>query len=261
MPLHGEWRGNTVAVKMFNNDYRGSDDVNLANFKAELEIMAEHVATGSDRIVKLYGACLTPPRICILYEYLSGGSLHDRIHNDSRNLSYLEVIAISREIAEGLAYIHPNVIHRDLKPQNILLDAAGRAKICDMGLSRHKDALQSYLMTEAGGTPIYMAPEIFVNAKVHDRADVYSLGVIMNQMISRAAPWKGMQPFQVIYAVSMKHERPAIADACPPAFQELIERCWAHEVETRPRSRELVRLLDELYAAAEGDPVSHFPLA
>ena len=86
-----------------------------------------------------------------------------------------------------------------------------------------------------------------MNAKVHDRADIFSLGVIMNQMISKEIPWKGMQPFQVIYAVSMKHERPEIIESCPPQFKALIERCWDREVHNRPRAKELVRLLDALH--------------
>uniref|UniRef100_A0A061R0Y7 Serine threonine-protein kinase edr1-like isoform x1 n=1 Tax=Tetraselmis sp. GSL018 TaxID=582737 RepID=A0A061R0Y7_9CHLO len=241
------WRGQDVAVKMFIDEYRHDEAGNLSNFRAELQMMAEHVAQGCDRIVKLLGACLTPPNICIIYEYVPNGSLHDRIHS-GEPLSYLDVISLSRDIAEGLAFLHPSVVHRDLKPQNILLDSQWHAKICDLGLSRHKDALQSYLRTEAGGTPIYMAPEIFVRAQVHTRADIYSLGVIMNQMISCEVPWKGMLPFQVIYAVSMKHERPPIPSECPEAFRNIIERCWDSNVDNRPRASELVRWLDDLYA-------------
>eukprot|EP00193_Tetraselmis_chui_P016372 CAMPEP_0177778202 /NCGR_PEP_ID=MMETSP0491_2-20121128/15821_1 /TAXON_ID=63592 /ORGANISM="Tetraselmis chuii, Strain PLY429" /LENGTH=969 /DNA_ID=CAMNT_0019297445 /DNA_START=242 /DNA_END=3147 /DNA_ORIENTATION=- len=150
----------------------------FVTFKAELRMMAE-LSKGSERVVRMYGACLKPPNVCILYEYVSGGyaclkppnvcilyeyvsggSLHDRIYADPP-LTYLEVLCLARDIAEGLAFMHPQLVHRDLKPQNVLLDGAGRAKLCDLGLGRKKDPLQSYLLTEAGGTPFYMAPEVF----------------------------------------------------------------------------------------------------
>lgn len=96
------WRGADVAVKMFVNEYRNDADGNLSNFRAELQIMADHVSQGSQRLVRLMGACLTPPNICIIYEFVPGGSLHERIHKNKAPLPYLEVLGLSRDIAEGL---------------------------------------------------------------------------------------------------------------------------------------------------------------
>lgn len=77
-------------------------------------------------------------------------------------LLLLQILQVGLDIASGLAYLHPAVVHRDLKPQNVLLDRQGRAKIADFGISRFKDPHRSYLsVTHQGGTPNYMAPELF----------------------------------------------------------------------------------------------------
>eukprot|EP00873_Tetraselmis_striata_P025173 jgi/Tetstr1/445437/TSEL_033218.t2 len=248
------WRGLDVAVKMFHSSADVDERAQILSFKAELKTMAE-LSKGSERIVRMYGACLTPPNVCIIYEYVPGGSLHDRIYSDfSLPLSALEVLRIGRDIAEGLSFMHPVLVHRDLKPHNILLDASGRAKICDFGLSRKKDPLQSYLVTEAGGTPFYMAPEVFTAQRTHDKADIYALAVILNEAMSSSPPWSFETPFQVIYAVSVKKKRPAISARCPPSAARLIEKCWAEDVNKRPTAAELVVLIDHIVRDLQGSP-------
>jgi len=246
------WRGVDVAVKLFHSgpDTGVNSSMQMVSFRAETKIMAE-LSKECERIVRMYGACLTPPHMCIIYEYVGGGALHELIHDLSKPLPYLQVLRIGRDIAEGLAFMHPAIVHRDLKPHNILLTEDGRAKICDLGLGRTKDPLKSYLITEAGGTPYYMAPEIFTDCKSHDTADMYALGVIMNEMMARKPPWAYDTPFQVIYAVSVRKERPAMSVWCPPALAKLIRRCWAEDVKTRPSAREVVAELGGLIAAAE----------
>ena len=85
-------------------------------------------------------------------------------------LSTVTVFQLARDVAEGLAYLHPSVIHRDLKPGNILLDEDGRAKIADFGISRVKDPSKTYLTTNNdNGTPMYMAPEQFNGTRVDEK--------------------------------------------------------------------------------------------
>eukprot|EP00873_Tetraselmis_striata_P016363 jgi/Tetstr1/436627/TSEL_025423.t1 len=239
-----------------------ADAAQFASFKVELRMMAE--------LSK--GACLTPPRVAIIYEHVPGGSLHGRIYAQPR-LSYLEVLRLGRDIAEGLAFMHPRLVHRDLKPGNGLLDDDGRAKICDLGLGRTKDPLQSYLITQVGGTPFYMplsdrirrltrcnarawglghahAPEVFGDSKINHKTDIYAFAVILNEAISQRPPWNHNTAFQIIYVVSVKKERPAIPASCPPPLAKLIGKCWAHDPNRRPSAHELLPLLDHLIQSA-----------
>eukprot|EP00775_Hariotina_reticulata_P007323 gene7323-7535_t len=102
----------------------------------------------------------------------------------------LKILQIGLDIAAGLAYLHPAIIHRDLKPQNVLLDGSGRAKLADFGISRFKDPHRSYLsVTHQGGTPNYMAPELFNGTRVDEAADVYSLGCILYECLTRRQPF------------------------------------------------------------------------
>eukprot|EP00873_Tetraselmis_striata_P015686 jgi/Tetstr1/435950/TSEL_024831.t1 len=234
-----------------------------ASFQKEIELMMR--CDGCDRIVKLYGARLRAPKCCIVQEYIPGGSLEARIYGSgAAPLSYLQVLRLGRDIAEGLAYLHPTIVHRDLKPANILLDADGRAKLIDFGLSRHKDIMRSYLLTtEVGGTPLYMAPEMFDGgAKVTEKVDVYSLAMIMYECYTRQRPWpECFMTVQVVFAVRVNGERPPLPQDCPPDLARLIEKCWATEPLKRPSCHEVIKFLDYMIAEAEGGAPARTPRA
>jgi len=211
-----EWRGMDVAVKMLlPGKGELSSAAQMMSFKAEIEIMAALSNKGCDRIVRMYGACVAPPNVCIIYEYVPGGSLHDAIYHHSRRLTYPDVLRLGRDIAEGLAFLHTTTVHRDLKPENILLGADGRAKICDLGLGRAKDPLKSYLITSAGGTPFYMAPETFTQSKLHEKADMqdpppFSACGIYCKMDAGTA-LASASPLLLMVIADLPHFYPAIA--------------------------------------------------
>lgn len=139
-PLHSnrlhrmsvDWLLSQVAVKLLSVD---APEL-LEDVIKEVALSACFRA--SRHVVKLLGACLTDPScLALIMELVEGGNLAQRIHSPSkRRLTYLEVLQLGWDIAAGLAYLHPAVVHRDLKPQNVLLDSKGRAKIADFGISR-----------------------------------------------------------------------------------------------------------------------------
>lgn len=132
--------------------------------------------------------------------------------------------------------------------QNVLLDRAGRAKIADFGISRLKDPYKSYLsVTQQGGTPNYMAPELFNGTRVDEKCDVYSLGCILYEAATRRVPFaelaRGDNPamglYQIILAVAINAQRPPLPEELPHRLRELISSCWRQDPRSRPSCGEV----------------------
>lgn len=148
-------------------------------------------------MVLLLGAC--PEQGCLVYEYMDNGSLEDRLFrkNNSRPLSWRKRFQIASEIATALLFLHQTrpepIVHRDLKPSNILLDRNYVSKISDVGLARLVpssvvDNVTQYYMTSAAGTFCYIDPEYQQTGVLTTKSDIYSLGIMLLQMITAKPP-------------------------------------------------------------------------
>lgn len=149
--------------------------------------------------------------------------------------------------ARGMAYLHsgnPPVLHRDLKSANLLLDKSYTAKVCDFGLSRLK--AQERSMTGNCGTVQWMAPEVLANMRYNEKADVYSYGIILWELLSRECPYDGMTPIQCALAVLNRDKRPDIPKWCPPALHALIRSCIKKEPNLRPSFANIILALDSM---------------
>lgn len=109
-----------------------------------------------------------------------------------------QVLTLATDICSAMAYLHPNVVHRDLKPQNVLLDSHGRAKVCDFGIAKFKESTFMTTQNATAGTPAYMAPEMFEGVALTEKVDVFSFGVMVWESYTGSIPWKDYDnPMQV----------------------------------------------------------------
>ena len=148
------------------------------------------------------------------------------------------VQALAIQICEGLAAAHEaDIVHRDLKPDNILVErGTERAVITDFGIAR---SLDDAGVTQDGavvGTPRYMAPEQLSGRSVDQRADIFSLGVVLYELASGTRPWAGDNAISVAVAQATQPAAPLGYSALPPGFVTLVERCLALEPERRPQT-------------------------
>lgn len=231
-------------------------------------------------IVLFMAGCARPPQLCILTEFCQGGSLFRALRQRSwrKRLSLNDLIVIARHIARGMRFLHAcNIIHRDLKSQNLLLDrnveeGCPVIKIADFGLSRRfkhggpnvsMSGSTAGVMTSETGTYRWMAPEVIRHEPYNQKIDVYSYGVVIWELFACEIPFAGMTPIQAAFAVADKHLRPsavseyAKAMPIPVGWMALITRCWHPSPHFRPRFKDIVEALDQMQKV-EADKMTAF---
>ncbi len=186
----------SVAIKALNRELV-SNETNLNRLKREV-ILARKVA--HPNVCRIYDIGQADGVHYVSMEYVEGRTLSEILHQRGA-LPMQEVIPIMRQVLHALGAAHrAGIVHRDLKPQNIMLDHTGRATIMDFGISFSADAGH---LTQTGmmvGTPRYMAPEQFKEQEFDHRADLYSAGVILYEILTGRAPFDARTPASMMYA-------------------------------------------------------------
>nr|GEZ54637.1 cysteine-rich receptor-like protein kinase 2 [Tanacetum cinerariifolium] len=175
--------GREIAVKRlyFNNRFRAADFYNEVNMISSVE---------HKNLVRLLGCSCSGPESILVYEYLPNMSLDRFIFDATKGkvLNWEKRFIILIGTAEGLVYLHENstirIIHRDIKAANILLDLRLRAKIADFGLARSFQDDKSHISTAIAGTLGYMAPEYLAHGQLTEKADIYSFGVLLLEVVT-----------------------------------------------------------------------------
>jgi len=202
----------------------------------------------SPYIVLFIGCCTKPPNICLVTEFMEGGSLFDLVQMRRYELDYPTIKKYAIDIATGMNYLHlnkPQVLHRDLKSLNILLDRTqSNCKIADFGMSRM--SAEDTTMTLGVGTPIWMAPELMRREeKYTEKVDIYSYGLMLWEMVANDVPFKELNQMQLLMEVAVNNKRPPIPANCDPLVGQLIQDCWQKDPTKRPSFQEI---LDRLWA-------------
>lgn len=175
----------------------------------------------------------------LVMEYLEGSDLRRIIDSDTP-LSDVQKIAIATQICSGLHYAHENgVIHRDIKPENIRVLPDGTVKIMDFGIARIQSEAVTLTHTNMSiGTPRYMAPEQVKGEKIDHRADIFSFGVLLYELLSGTNPFSGENVTTIIYKILNTEPKPLEVE--PDAFckelQGIVTRCLAKDPKERYKS-------------------------
>lgn len=196
-------------------------------------------------IVPLYDAAARGGLLYLVMRMLPGQSLADRIKTEGA-LPVAEAARLAHEVAMALVAAHERgVVHRDIKPDNILLDASGHATVTDFGISRVTARPRGEQAGMTTGTPNYMSPEQAMGEEVDGRADTYSLGVVLFEMLTGTLPFEGRNLTELLAKVisAPPPKVSSLAAATPTALVAIVDRLLAKERDKRPDATELVTLL------------------
>jgi serine/threonine protein kinase len=233
----GTWNGKEVAIKCFNN----SDKIDDKEFQKELSIMS--LLHEPRLVLPCYGGSAKKGEKFIVSELMET-SLYDLVHDKGFQMPEPLCYLIALAVAKCVQYLHScDIIHRDLKSLNLLVNKDFETKICDFGLSRVID--HTTQMTGNIGTVAWVAPEIFSDKKMYsEKADVYSFAVICWELLARKLPFEESESFSIPLLV-LKGKRPPLPKEGPKEYLKLIKKCWEQKPEKRPAFPAIVTALSE----------------
>lgn len=232
-----------VALKFLSDDL-SADPSARARFLREAQAAA---ALDNPHVCTVYEASEHEGRAYIAMALIEGGSLKERIAHGP--LAPGEMLALSRQIAEGLAEAHGRkIVHRDIKPGNILLSGGRHAKIADFGLARITGSGETTRTGGVVGTLAYMSPEQVQGLQTDSRTDVWAVGCVMYEMLAGRAPFSPSPGEVDLYALVHADPRPiaAVRPDAPPRLGAVVERCL--QKDPRRRYPDAASLLDDLKA-------------
>ncbi|CAL6437427.1 unnamed protein product [Bathycoccus prasinos] len=276
------------------NNEEVSEDIKMLKSEVEILRLAKHT-----NIVSVYAACFEPiHKALLVVQLVHGGSLNEMLHrenNESVKLSGTLLRTILLDVAKAMEYLHSlkprKILHRDLKPQNVLVEAKVlsdvlekrrkrrgddydildddgdnaptlkyKAYVCDFGISRLLPLMANTLKTSTAhvnaGTANYMAPELFTgHYPCSTKADVFSFGNIVYECATGRIPFEKCVQFRIAFLVGMEDKRSEILpeDKVREDVRELIERCWKTDPKERPDFTEIVQTISRFPAKKNFD--------
>ncbi|MCH8813630.1 MAG: serine/threonine protein kinase [Chloroflexi bacterium] len=251
-----------VAIKFIHQHLTGDVDF-LRRFEAEAEAVAQ---LRHSNIIQVFDFSQEDGQYYMVMEFVPGESLQDRLKrlNDSgRSLTTDEIVNIAGGVCDAVDYAHKRgMIHRDVKPANILLSVQGQAILTDFGLAKLAGGTQHTAAGAVMGTALYMSPEQIRGEQVDHRTDIYALGVTLYEMVGGKPPYSADSAMTVL----MMHLNDPLPDLreivpdAPPALVEIVEKSLAKNPDDRyPSAAEMAAALRSLDDAAASPPPAPAP--
>lgn len=241
--------GRKVAIKLISERFVSTVESG-ARFRREAHIMAtvEH-----PNIVRIYSLGEIENKIFLVMEYVEGEVLSTRIERQGK-LLWREALSITRQVAVALeAAWEKQIVHRDVKPSNILLDKHNQVRVADFGLARPIQINGGDTLTNEGsilGTPHYVSPEQAFGKSIDFRTDIYSLGIVLYEMLAGQKPFKGDSPVAIVdqQVHSSLPSLHSIREDLPDSLIELVNWMTEKDATKRPHSyQELLQAIDKIF--------------
>ncbi len=258
--------GRKVALKLLP-DYLTDDESRIRRFKQEARAAS---ALNHPNVLTIYEIEQAGDRYFIATEFVEGETL--RQHLEGGRLGPGEALGVAAQIAGALSKAHQaGIVHRDIKPENVMLDAEGRVKVLDFGLAKYTQHLGGGVSDGADaesvhtvpgmlmGTTAYMSPEQARGLAVDARTDIWSLGVVLYEMLAGRKPFGGQTPSDVLAAILEREPEPLAEEGSgvPEALQRIVRKALRKDREKRYQtSKDLALDLESLRREMEAAAVS-----
>jgi len=243
-----------VAIKMLG-DQLTSDENLVARFLREARSVAD---LNHPNVVQVFSVDTHEGRPYFAMEFVEGESLTELIRT-SQKIEPTRALTLLKEVAYGLSAAHDKgVVHRDIKPDNIMLTRHGGVKVVDFGVARVDDPNTKLTATGmAVGTPNYISPEVCLGLDVDQRSDLFSMGVVLYEMLTGEMPFDADSPLEMMTNV-VQAEVPDVGTLCP-SIDDGLRSILYHLLEKKPeyRYQDFHQVLEDIDAYNEGRPLPH----
>jgi len=181
-------------------------------------------------------------------EFVPGGELYPLLQNEEIEMDWPLRLRIAQDVASALAFMHArNIIHRDIKSENLLVDGKWNIKLCDFGFARAIESREKARMTMCG-SPYFNAPELLLGKAYNEKADVFAFGILLCEVITRGKvnlDRLGKKEFNA-YALDLDGLRAKVPKDCPGPFWKLAVCCVNYEPEKRPSMKQVDKMLSAI---------------